>query len=72
MFKPRNKTVDLLLSITKNRESLIDQTYKTAVEKREFTLSKWKESFSFDSPSETEKSWMIALINLKVYNSIFI
>ena len=40
MFKPRNESDDLLLSITKNCKKLIDQTYKKAEETLEFQPSK--------------------------------
>ena len=71
MFKPRNESEDLLLSITKNCKKLIDQTYKKSEEVLEFKLTKSRESFSFNPPIQIEGSWMIGLINLEVYNSIF-
>ena len=71
MFKPRNETEDLLLSITKNCKTLINQTHKKAEETLEFKLVKSRESFSFYPPIQIEGSWMIGLINLGVYNSIF-
>ena len=71
MFKPKNETEDLLLSITKNCKTLINQTHKKAEETLEFKLVKSRESFSFNPPIKIEGSWMIGLINLEVYNSIF-
>ena len=71
MFKPKNETEDLLLSITKNCKTLINQTHKKAEETLEFKLVKSRESFSFNPPIHIEGSWMIGLINLEVYNSIF-
>ena len=69
MFKPRNESEDLLLSITKNCKKLIDHTYKKAEETLEFKLVKSRESFSFNPPIPIEGSLMIGLINLEVYNS---
>ena len=71
MFKPRNETEDLLLSITKNCETLVDQTSRKEEQTLEFKLIKSRESFSFNPPIEIQGSWMIGLINLEVYNSIF-
>ena len=42
MFKPRNKTDDLLLSITKNCETLTDQRHKKPQKILKFELSKSK------------------------------
>ena len=38
MIKPSNETEDLLLSITKNCETFIDQTYREAEETLDFKL----------------------------------
>ena len=65
MFKPRNETADLLLSITKDCGSLLDETHKKPEETLELRLSKSRESFSFNSPIESQGSWMIGLINKK-------
>ena len=40
MFKPKNETEDLLLSITKNCKTLVNQTHKKAEETNEFKLVK--------------------------------
>ena len=70
MLKPKNELEDLLLLLTKNCETLIDQTYKIAEETLEFKLTKSRESFSYNPAIQIEGSWMIGLINLEVYNSI--
>ena len=61
---------DLLLSITKNCETLIKQTHRKA-ETLEFKLGKSRETFHFKPPVSIEWSCMIGLTNLEVYNSIF-
>ena len=71
MIKPRNETEDLLLSKTKNCETLIEQTHRKAEETLEFTLVKSRETFHFKPPIQIEGDWMIGLVDLEVYNSIF-
>ena len=71
MIRPKNETEDLLLSITKNCETLIDQTHRKAEETLEFKLIKPREIFFFKPPIQTKEDWMIGLTDLEVYNSIF-
>ena len=70
-IRPKNETEDLLLSITKNCETLIEQTHRKAEETLEFKMNKSKETFHFKPPISIEGSWMIGLTDLEVYNSIF-
>ena len=71
MIRPKNETEDLLLSITKNCETLIEQTHRKAEETLEFKMIKPREIFHFKPPIPIEGSWMIGLTDLEVYNSIF-
>ena len=71
MIRPKNETEDLLLSITKNCETLIDQTHRKAEETLKFKMIKPKETFHFNSPIRVKEDWMLGLINLEVYNTIF-
>ena len=71
MIRPKNETEDLLLSMTRNCEALIDQTHRKAEETLEFKITKPRETFHFNSPVEVKEGWMIGLVNLKVYNSIY-
>ena len=71
MIRPINETEDLLLSITKNCENLVEQTHRKPEETLEFKMLKSKEIFHFDPPIHTEGDWMLGLIDLEVYNSIF-
>ena len=66
-----NETEDLLLSISKNFETLIQQAYRKAEETLEFKLTKPRETFHFNRPISTEGSWMLGLPSLEVYNPIF-
>ena len=66
-----NTKKDLLLSITKNCETLIDQTNCKAEETLDFKMTKPRETFLFNPPSQIKEEWMIGLTNLQVYNSIF-
>ena len=71
MIRPKNQTEDLLLSITKNCEMLIEQTHRKAEETLEFKMNKSRESFHFKPPIQIKGDWMIGLTDLEVYNSIF-
>ena len=71
MIRPKNKTEDLLLSITKNFETLIEQTHRKLEETLEFKMIKPKETFHFKPPIQIQGDWMLGLVNLEVYNSIF-
>ena len=71
MIRPKNETEDLLLSITKNCETLTKQTRRKAEETMEYKMSKPRETFHFVPTIQIEGSWMIGLTSLEVYNSIF-
>ena len=71
MIQPKNQTEDLLLSITKNCETLIKHTHRKAEETLEFKMIKPRETFHFKPPIQIQGDWMIGLTNLEVYNSIF-
>ena len=71
MIRPKNETEDLLLSITKNCETLIEQTHRKAEETLEFKMNKSRETFHFKPPIQIKGDWMIGLTGLEVYNSIF-
>ena len=71
MIRPKNQTEDLLLSITKNCETLIKQTHRKAEETLEFKMNKPRETFHFKPPIQVKGDWMIGLTDLEVYNSIF-
>ena len=61
LIQPKNKTEDLLLSITKNCDTLTKQTHREAEETLEF---------KFTGPIQTKRDWMMGLISVEVYNSI--
>ena len=71
MMTPKNETEDLILSITKNGETLIEQTHRKAEETLEFKMVKSRETFHFIPPIQVKGDWMIGLVDLEVYNSIF-
>ena len=70
-IQPKNKTEGLLLSITKNCETLIQQTHTKPQETLEFKITKPRETFHFKTPIQIKGDWMIGLTDLEVYNSIF-
>ena len=71
MIQTKNKTEDLLLSITKTCETLIKQSHRKAEETLEFKMIKPRETFHFKISIQIQGDWMIGLTNLEVYNSIF-
>ena len=71
MIRPKHETEDLLLSITKNCQTLIEQTHRKAEETLEFKMIRSKQTFHFKPPIQVKGDWMIGLVDLEVYNSIF-
>ena len=70
-IRPKKTTESLLLSITKNCETLIEQTHRKAEETLGFKMIKTRETFHFKPPIQIKGDWMIGLVDLEVYNSIF-
>ena len=52
-------------------QTLFEQTRRKAEETLDFKMNKLKEIFHFKPPIPIERSWMIGLTDLEVYNSIF-
>ena len=71
MIRPKTQTQDLLLSITKNCETLIEQTHRKAEETLELKMIKPRETFHFRPPIQIKGDWMLGLVDLEIYNSIF-
>ena len=71
MITPKNETENLLLSITKNCATLIEQTQRKPEETLEFKMTKPRETFHFKPLIQVKGDWMIGLVDLEVYNSIF-
>ena len=71
IIRPKNETENLLLSITKNCETLIEQTHTKSQATLEFKMIKPKETFHFKPSIQIQGHWMIGLTDLEVYISIF-
>ena len=71
MIRPKSQTEVLLLSITKNCETLIKQTHRKAEETLEFKMIKPRQTFHFNPPIQTKEDWVLGLVDLEVYSSIF-
>ena len=71
MIRPKIETENLLLSVTKNCETLIEQTHTKSQEILEFKMIKPRETFHFKPSIQIQGHWMIGLTNLEVYNSTF-
>ena len=70
-IRPKTQTEDLLLSITKNCEMLVERTHTKPQETLEFKMIKPKETFHFKPTIQVKGDWMIGLVDLEIYNSIY-
>ena len=71
IIQPKNKSEDILLSITKNCETLNDQTHRKAEGTLEIKMTKPRKTFCFKPPIKNKKDWMLGLTSLEFNNSIF-
>ena len=72
MIRPKTETEELLLSINKDCETLIKQTFSRPQKTLEFKITKPRETFHFNPPTPIEVSWILGLTSLEIYNSIFV
>ena len=70
MKKPKSEIEELILSIAKKCETLVQQTHRKPEETLEFRMIKPRETFLFSPPIEISGIWMLGLIDLEVNNSI--
>ena len=61
LIRPKNETEDLLLSKTKNCETLIKQTQRKVEETLELKLSQSRQTIHFNPTISIEGSWMLGL-----------
>ena len=66
MIQPNNETENLLLSITKNCETLIEQTDTKAQETLEIEFNKPRETFHVNQPIQFKGDWMVDLTSVEV------
>ena len=71
LIQPKNETEDLLLSVTKNCQTPIEQTHRKPEETLEFKMIKPRKIFHFTPLIHIKGDWMIGLVDLEVYNPIF-
>ena len=71
LIRLKKETECLILSKTKNCETLIKQTHTKAQETLEFKLNKPRETFHFNPSIQIRGDWMIGLTSPEVYNSKF-
>ena len=50
---------------------MVEQTHRKPEETLEFKMLKSRETFHFNTPIHTKGDWMLGLIDLEVYNSVF-
>ena len=67
---PKNEAEGLLRSITRNCQTLIEQTRRKAEETLEFEMIRPGKFFRFDPHIQVEGSWMTGLIKFEVYHSV--
>ena len=72
MIRSKNETEDLVLSIIKNCETLIQHSHTQPQETLELKTTKPRKTFHFSLPISIEGSWMIGLTDLEVYIDFFI
>ena len=68
-IRPKTETGDLLLSLTKNCETLIEQTNTTAEETLHIKMTKPRGTFHFNPFIQNKGDWMVGLTDLENYNS---
>ena len=71
MIRPTNGIEDLFFSTTKNCEMLIKQTHTKPQGSLKFKHTKPRKTISFKPPISVEGFWMVGLLSLVVFNSIF-
>ena len=71
MITVENGLEDLILSIAKNCETLVDQTHRKAKETLELKMITLRQTHHFNPPIQPKRDWMVGIINLEVYNFIF-
>ena len=69
--QPKNETDELLLSITKNTDSLIKRRQTKPQKILDFKMKKPTETISFDNSLNLEDEWMLGVKCFEVYISIF-
>ena len=62
---------NLLLSIAKSNQEIVENTHSKPQETLEFKMTKQKESFSFDVPLILNEKWMMGVTSLEVYNTVY-
>ena len=71
MIRPKTEIEELLLSITENCQTLIEQTHRKPEETLEFKMDKSRQTFHFKPSNQVKEDWMLGLTDLELYNSIF-
>ena len=71
MIRPKNQIEDLLLSITKNCETLIEQTHRKAEETLAIKMIKPREAYQVNPLIQINGGWILGFTDLEVHNSIF-
>ena len=71
MINPKNKIENLLLSITKNCQTLKKQTHLKQQYVLEFKIIKPRKMFQYNKPVQIKGDWKLGLTSSEVYNSIF-
>ena len=71
LIRPENITEDLLLPATKHCETLILQNHARPEETLEFKMIRSSETFHFNPLNQVEGDWMLGLVDLEIYTSLF-
>ena len=71
LIQPKNETEYLILSLTKNCGTPIEQTHRKAEETLKIKMTKPREKFHLNPPIQIKGDWMIGLTRLEVHNLVF-
>ena len=70
-FVTYDKKESLLLNIAKSNQEIVENTHSKPQETLELKMTKQKESFSFDVSLELPEKWMMRVISLEVYSTVY-
>ena len=68
---PNNQNETLLLEMVKKLDQIEQNTHTKPQETLEFKMTKPKETFHFDKDLIIPEKWLLGLVNLQVYNTVY-
>ena len=68
---PNNQNETLLLEMVKKLNEIEQNTHTKPQETLEFKMTKPKQTFHFDKDLIIPEKWLMGLVNLQVYNTVY-